>query len=176
MAASIASSEPIRARWTGWTAVITPIRGWAIRARSAISPPTYIPISSTAASCSGPSRISVSGRPISLLRLPSLRRVRKRVASTLATASLVDVLAMLPVTPTTSGSNRRRQPVATAHSAASGSATRTTVTSPSASASPIGRVTISAAAPAAIASAGKGMAVGPLARQGHEQLARLDEP
>ena len=37
---------------------------------------------------------------------------------------------MLPVTPTTSGSNRRRQPAATAPSAASASATRTTVTSP----------------------------------------------
>ena len=35
-------------------------------------------------------------------------------------ASLVEVLAMLPVTPTTSGSNRRRQPAATAPSAASG--------------------------------------------------------
>ena len=31
LAASIASSEPIRARWTGWTAVTTPIRGRAIR-------------------------------------------------------------------------------------------------------------------------------------------------
>ena len=40
---------------------------------------------------------------------------------------------MLPVTPTTSGSKRRRQDAATACSARSGSATSTTVTSPSAS-------------------------------------------
>ena len=79
LAASIASSEPIRARWTGWTAVTTPIRGWAIRARSAISPPTYMPISRTAASCSGPSRRTVSGRPTSLFWLPSLRSVRNRL-------------------------------------------------------------------------------------------------
>ena len=45
----------------------------------------------------------VSGRPTSLLRLPSDRSVRKRRPSTAATASLVDVLAMLPVTPTTTG-------------------------------------------------------------------------
>ncbi len=46
---SIASIEPIRARWTGWTAVTTPIRGRPIRTRSAISPSTYIPISRTSA-------------------------------------------------------------------------------------------------------------------------------
>ena len=155
LAASIASSEPIRARWTGWTAVTTPIRGWAIRARSAISPPTYMPISRTAASCSGPSRRTVSGRPTSLFWLPSLRSVRKRLARTAAMASLVEVLAMLPVTPTTSGLNRRRQPAATAPSAATASATRTTVTSPRVVGSATGRVTMTAVAPRAIASATK---------------------
>ena len=89
----------MRDRWTGWTAVTTPIRGRAMRASSAISPPTYIPISRTAASCSGPIRSSVSGRPTSLFWLPSLRSVRKRADRTAAIASLVDVLAMLPVTP-----------------------------------------------------------------------------
>ena len=59
---------------------------------------------------------------------------------------------MLPVIPTTSGSNRRRQPAATAPSAAMPSATRITVTSPSAVGSAGGRVTSSAAAPAATAS------------------------
>ena len=59
---------------------------------------------------------------------------------------------MLPVTPTTSGSNRRRQPAATAPRAASPSATRTIVTSPSDAGSAGGRVTIRAAAPAATAS------------------------
>ena len=54
LARSTASSVPMRDRWTGWTAVTTPIDGRAIAARSAISPDTYMPISRTAASCSGP--------------------------------------------------------------------------------------------------------------------------
>ena len=45
-------------RWTAWTAVTTPIDGRPMAARSAISPPTYMPISRTAASCSGPRRRS----------------------------------------------------------------------------------------------------------------------
>ena len=61
--ASIAASEPIRDRCTAWTAVTMPIDGRAIRARSAISPPTYMPISRTAASCSGPRSSTVRGRP-----------------------------------------------------------------------------------------------------------------
>ena len=107
LACSTASSDPIRDRWTGWTAVTTPIDGRPIAARSAISPPTYMPISRTTASCSGPSRRSVSGSPISLFWLPSVLSVRPPAARTAATASFVEVLAMLPVTPTTSGSNRR---------------------------------------------------------------------
>ncbi len=152
LACSTASSDPIRDRWTGWTAVTTPIDGMAIAASSAISPPTYIPISRTAASCSGPSRMRVSGSPISLFMLPSVRSVRRAAPRTAAAASFVEVLAMLPVTPTTSGVNRRRHPAATAPSAACASATRTTVTSPRAAASSTGRVTSTAAAPRAIAS------------------------
>ena len=151
-ARSIARREPIRDRCTAWTAVTTPIEGRPIRARSAISPPTYMPISRTAASCSGPSFNTVSGSPTSLFWLPSFLSVRKRVPRTVAIASLADVLAMLPVTPTTSGSKRVRQPAATAWSAASASATRTTVTSPSEARSSGGRVTTSAAAPRATAS------------------------
>ena len=93
------------------------------------------------------SRSRVSGRPTSLFWLPSLRSVRNRLARTAAIASLVEVLAMLPVTPTTSGSNRRRQPAASAPRAANGSATRMTVTSPIAAGSAIGRATTRAAAP-----------------------------
>ena len=44
-------------------------------ANCAISPSVYMPISSTARSCSRRKRSSVKGSPISLLRLPSLRRV-----------------------------------------------------------------------------------------------------
>ncbi len=85
--------------------------------------------------------------------LPALLSVRKRCARTVAIASLVEVFAMLPVTPITIGSNRRRQAVASAPSAARPSGTRTTVTSPSAAGWAGGRVTRSAAAPAATASA-----------------------
>ena len=166
----------MRERWTGWTAVTTPIDGCAIAARSAISPETYIPISSTAASCSGPRRISVSGSPTSLFWLPSVLSVRRAAPRTVATASLVDVLAMLPVIPTTSGSNRRRQPAATAPRATSASATRT-----------IGDV---AETPGLLDLAGdqhgRGptpdgvvqvqVAVGALARQRDEQLTGCDQP
>ena len=147
LAASIAASDPMRDRWTAWTAVTIPMDGRAMRARSAISPPTYMPISRTAASCSGPRSSTVSGRPTSLLRLPSVRSVVNRRATTAATASLVEVLAMLPVIPITMGSNRRRQPAATAPRAARASGTRMIVTSASASGSGIGRVTRTAAAP-----------------------------
>ena len=47
----------------------------------------------------GPSRSSVSGRPISLFWLPSVLSVRTRAPRTVATASLVEVLAMLPGDP-----------------------------------------------------------------------------
>ena len=80
LARSTASIVPMRERWTGWTAVTTPMDGRPIAARSAISPPTYMPISRTAAACSGPRRRTVSGRPISLFWLPSLLRVRNAVA------------------------------------------------------------------------------------------------
>ena len=73
----------------------------------------------------------------------------------------------------TGGASRRRS----APSAASGSATRTTVTSPS-----VGRVgdraasTTRAAAPRGDRVGEERVAVGPLAGQGDEQLARLDQP
>ena len=133
--------------------------GRPIAARPRISPPTYMPISRTAASCSGPRRRTVSGRPTSLFWLPSVRRVRKRRPSTAATASLVDVFAMLPVMPTTIGVNRVRQAAATACRAARVSGTSTRVTSPSVpwAGSPAAgsgpRETRMAAAPAAAAAA-----------------------
>ena len=89
--------------------------------RSAISPPTYIPISRTAASCSGP-EAQDRQRQADLVVLVALALERRGTSSprTAAMASLVEVLAMLPVTPTTSGSNRARQPAARAPRAASG--------------------------------------------------------
>ena len=132
-ASSIASSDPMRERWTGWTAVTIPIDGCPIAASSRISPPVYMPISSTAASWAGPRSSTVSGMPTSLLRLPSVRKVANRCSRTPATASFVDVLAMLPVTPMTSGEKRRRHAAAVACRPRSVSGTSTTVTSPSAS-------------------------------------------
>ena len=158
-ASSIAWIEPIRDRCTGCTAVTIPIDGRPIAASSRISPPTYIPISRTAAPCSGPSRRTVRGRPTSLFWLPSVRSVTNRRSRTPATASFVEVFAMLPVIPTTSGANRARQAAATACSARSGSETRTRETSPRASsgASPASasgsRLTSIAAAPADAAAA-----------------------
>ena len=81
---------------------------------------------------------------------------------------------MLPVIPTVSGSNRRRQAAATAWSASSGRATRMTLTSPSAAGQRTG--------PADEERGGAGLdrggevlvAVGPLAGQRDEQVARLD--
>ncbi len=153
LAASMASRVPILERWTAWTAVTTPIRGRAMAASSAISPPTYMPISRATASCSGPRRRSVRGRPISLFWLPSLFSVRNWRASTAATASLVEVLAMLPVIPTTSGSNRARQVAARAPRAAIGSATAMTATSGGRTWSGGRSRTTTAAAPAAAAAA-----------------------
>ena len=60
-----------------------------------------------------PRRRSVSGRPISLFWLPSLFRVGIAAPRTAAVASFVDVLAKLPVMPTTSGAKRARQAAAT---------------------------------------------------------------
>ena len=87
-----------------------------------------MPISSTATSCSGPRRSSVSGRPISLFSLPSLRSTVQRWASISAICSLVDVLASDPVMPTTSGAKRSRQTAAAERRATPASATWTTLT------------------------------------------------
>ena len=46
----------------------------------------------------------MSGSPISLFRLPSFFRVGIAAPRTVATASFVEVLAIEPVIPTTSGS------------------------------------------------------------------------
>ena len=67
-----------------------------------------VPISSTAAWCSGPSRSSVSGSPHWLLNERSGLSTSQRVASTLAISSLVVVLPLLPVTATTGMVKRAR--------------------------------------------------------------------
>ena len=171
LACSTASSEPMRDRWTGWTAVTTPIDGRPMAARSAISPPTYMPISRTAASCSGPSRRTVSGRPISLFWLPSVFAASGRRAEDRGDGLLGRGLGDAPRDADDERVEPRRQPAATAPSAASASATRMTVTSPSAvRRRPAAGSTSTAAAPRRIGVGEVGVAVGPLAGQGHEQL------
>ena len=61
------STEPTSSRWTGPTAVITPMSGRAISQSSAIWPKPRMPISTMQTSVSGSSRPSVSGTPSSAL-------------------------------------------------------------------------------------------------------------
>ena len=75
--------------------------GRAIRASAAISPKPEMPISTTAASCSGSMRETVIGTPIWLFRFPSVFRIVYRLARTPAIISLAEVLPTLPVMPTT---------------------------------------------------------------------------
>ena len=80
-----------------------------------------MPSSIAAAACPARSRSSVSGRPIALLRLPSVASTRaspkcaRRIA---ASISLTVVLPLLPTTTMTGIANRARQCAASAPSAA----------------------------------------------------------
>src|SRR5450759_5047240 len=112
-----------------------------------------MPISRTAASCWGPKRSTVSGNPTSLLALPSLLSVSKRCDKTAAIASLVDVLAMLPVTPTTRGEKRWRQAAATAGRPNNVSGTATIATSAAAAAAATAERPASASLPSPTRSA-----------------------
>ena len=62
-ARAISATDLKNSRCTGATLVTTPISGCAIFASAAISPPCDMPISMTAASCSGSSFSSISGSP-----------------------------------------------------------------------------------------------------------------
>ena len=95
-----------------------PDRRPADRRQLAISPAVYMPISRTAASCSGPRPRTVSGRPISLFWLPSFLQGRERAAEDTSDGLLRRRLGDAPVTPTTSGSKRSRHAAAIACSAA----------------------------------------------------------
>lgn len=135
--------------------------GWAMAASTSVSPGWFMPSSSTASRCCAVRRNSVSGRPMSLLRLPAVAR---RAASPTAHAktaeiiSLTVVLPLLPVTATTGIGNRRRQPAASWPSAMRVSATVSTAT-PDRSGIPAGgRDTSTTAAPRATTSGRKSCA------------------
>ena len=106
MARSTASSEPMRDRWTGWTAVTTPIDGLADRRQVgdlATDVHAHLEDGRLVLGAEAKHR----QRQADLVVLVALALERPRASPrTAATASLVEVLAMLPVTPTTSGSKR----------------------------------------------------------------------
>ena len=127
-AAAIASRSPAREACTASIAVTTPTRGRAIAQRSAISPPTYIPISATSRSAPSGRLRSASGRPISLLAFPGVALVFVAAPpSAAAISSFVVVFPTEPVTPITSRSKRARQLVAAAASARTPESTRRSV-------------------------------------------------
>ena len=95
-------------RCTAATFETTAQLGSAMRARTAISPAWFIPISMTATSCSGSSRRSWSGTPKWLLRFPADLRTLNLALRTWAIASLVVVLPAEPVTPMTRLPQARR--------------------------------------------------------------------
>ena len=88
--------------------MITPISGRAIAASSAIWPKPRIASSRMHTSVSGSRRHNVSGTPISLLKLASAAIVRATGAQSAARMSLVEVLPIEPVIPTTRAPLRSR--------------------------------------------------------------------
>ena len=123
--------------------------GRAIVASREISPGWFMPSSTTAARCVGRRRSRVSGRPMSLLKLPSVAKpaspcqARKMAAIICVTV----VLPLLPVTATSGRSKRCRQAAASWPRARRESAT----SSPGRPASARPRSANAATAPAALA-------------------------
>ncbi len=117
LAAATSSMVPTSSRCTGAMLVITPTSGSATRASSRICPTPRIAISTTATSVERSTSSSVSGTPISLLRLASVATVRATGLRSALRMSLVDVLPALPVMPTTLTPAPRRTVVARSCSA-----------------------------------------------------------
>ena len=108
LASATFSTVPRSSRCTGPMLVITPMSGLAIAHSSAIWPIPRMPISQTTTSVSGSIRVSVSGRPISLLCPPSAATVFACGRHIAARMSFVDVLPVEPVMPTTRAELRPR--------------------------------------------------------------------
>ena len=101
LALRIPSLVPRFSRWQSPILVITHMSGCAILDNLSISPKSLIPISRTATSSSSVSLKTVSGSPISLLKLPSVFNTLYFSDKTELIVSLVLVLPTLPVIPTT---------------------------------------------------------------------------
>ena len=101
--------------WCSRCALLTSATvGPAIRASVAISPGWFMPSSITASRCVASSRSSVSGRPISLFRLPWVASVACGCQAR-RTAAIICVTVVLPLLPATAISGnwkRARQPAA----------------------------------------------------------------
>jgi len=95
------SSDLKNSRCAEPTQVTTPTSGAAMSHSAAISPGWLEPISSTRNSASSGQLSIVSGRPMWLLKLPSVAYVRPTVERNALRSSLVVVLPAEPVTPTT---------------------------------------------------------------------------
>ncbi len=104
----MARTESKNSMWTGPMRVTTAMSGRRMSRSGAISPGWLMPASITPKAQSRPSPATLSGRPISLLKLPDVRAVRPRVPSRSATSSFVSVLPTLPVTPTRRAGSCRR--------------------------------------------------------------------
>ena len=133
-ASATRSTVPSSSRCTGPMLVITPTSGRAIAHSSAIWPSPRMPISQTTTSVSGSIRVSVSGRPISLLCPSSAATVRACGRQSAARMSFVEVLPVEPVMPTTRAELRARTAPPSAASAANASSGTSVAAAPRAKA------------------------------------------
>ena len=104
LARAMFSRLPRSPMWLVPTLVTQARAGRQAAARRSISPAWFMPSSQTSTSAPSGAESTVSGRPIRLLRLPSVAWVRRCDPKAAASMSLVVVLPTDPVTPTTSHS------------------------------------------------------------------------
>ena len=109
--------------WTASTLVMMAMSGRTMRVSGVISPAWFMPISKTPNWLDAGMRASVSGTPMWLLKLFGGAWVRPSRARTWASASLVEVLPMEPVTARIFAAVRARATMPAFSSAFSGSAT-----------------------------------------------------
>ena len=166
-ASTIASHDPKISRCATPTFVTTTMSGRAISHSNVTSPLRRAPISATTTSASAAAPSSVTGRPTSLLNDSGLAWVRNRLAHTAAAMSLVEVLPLAPVMPTTRADIVRRSSAASCRNASPGERTNT--------AGPGARETVAeqrSRRPVVERLRHEQTAVGVLAGQRHEQRAR----